>query len=178
MGADFRLPEFYNYPPYFTLQPNEETQQRQLELWRELILRYCQSNRIFAIDIQGDSFPLFSNESIQRTLNLNFKTTLFERMTSQGYAVWVDDTKRTALILWKSLDDWADAIHNWARQSAMDDAVLTLEELSSGVETRGQVFHELDNHMLERALRVLEQRGKARLFGGDDGTDRGVKFFP
>ena len=160
--TEFQLPTFYNFPPYFTLQPNEETQQRQLELWRELVLRYCQSKRIFCVDLQSDAFPLFSNTKIQRSLNMKFKLALFDRMASHGYAGWQDSSKRTALVFWRSLDDWADAIYTWAKQSARDDAVMTLDELATGVETRGQVFHQMDSSVLERALGVLEQRGKVR----------------
>ena len=33
-------PEFYNFPPFFTIQPVLATREKQLALWRELILNY------------------------------------------------------------------------------------------------------------------------------------------
>ena len=35
-----KFPEFYNFPPFFTIQPVLETREKQLALWRQLILDY------------------------------------------------------------------------------------------------------------------------------------------
>jgi hypothetical protein len=39
------LPEYYSFPPFFTLQPVTQTRKYQLRLWRELILRWHQVRR-------------------------------------------------------------------------------------------------------------------------------------
>ncbi len=36
------LPEYYSFPPFFTLQPVVQTRKYQLRLWRELVLRWHQ----------------------------------------------------------------------------------------------------------------------------------------
>ena len=41
MGA-FQTPAFYEYPPYFTLQPVAATRAKQSASWRKLILEYCE----------------------------------------------------------------------------------------------------------------------------------------
>ena len=64
----FIWPEFWNFPPYFTLQPVPETQQKQKELWRELIVAYCRHHRIFFIDVEG-SFAPFVNPAINSKKN-------------------------------------------------------------------------------------------------------------
>lgn len=62
--GSFVYPEFWSYPPYFTLQPIPETQNKQKQLWRALILAYCKHHRIFQVDVQ--EFPPFSNPAINR----------------------------------------------------------------------------------------------------------------
>lgn len=37
------LPEYYSFPPFFTLQPVTQTRKYQLRLWKELILRWHQA---------------------------------------------------------------------------------------------------------------------------------------
>jgi hypothetical protein len=36
----FQLPDLYNFPPFFTIQPVLITREKQLEQWRDLILKY------------------------------------------------------------------------------------------------------------------------------------------
>ena len=60
----FVYPEFWNYPPYFTLQPVAETQEKQKALWRGLILNYCQSTRTFRIRVDDEQFEPFHNKVI------------------------------------------------------------------------------------------------------------------
>mmetsp|Transcript_17814 Transcript_17814/g.30376 ORF Transcript_17814/g.30376 Transcript_17814/m.30376 type:complete len:91 (+) Transcript_17814:389-661(+) len=57
--------EFYNFPPFFTLQPVEQTQEKQLQLWRRLILDYFTKNTKENI-LTLASFDLFQNDQIQR----------------------------------------------------------------------------------------------------------------
>lgn len=67
-STSFTYPEFWFYPPYFTIQPIKETQQKQKELWRDLILRYCRQHRIYTIENdESDDFPPFNNPAINRT---------------------------------------------------------------------------------------------------------------
>jgi hypothetical protein len=49
-------------------QPNAESLQRQLQLWSEMVLAYCQHNRIYRLDLTEHlASPLFNNERLHRT---------------------------------------------------------------------------------------------------------------
>ncbi|KAB1200110.1 Vacuolar protein sorting-associated protein 25 [Morella rubra] len=48
--GNFKLPQFFNYPPYFTLQPVRDTRDKQVQLWKDLILDYCRTQKLFVID--------------------------------------------------------------------------------------------------------------------------------
>ena len=64
-SSSFAFPDFWSYPPYFTLQPIPETQQKQKALWRSLILSYCRHHRAFTVDVDATPpFPPFHNPAI------------------------------------------------------------------------------------------------------------------
>ena len=63
-GGGFEFPDFYSYPPYFTLQPVKETREKQLASWRNLVVTYCRANRVF--DFDPKTFSLFENKAINR----------------------------------------------------------------------------------------------------------------
>lgn len=46
------------------LQPVKDTREKQVQLWKELILKYCKHHKCFLIDLEAE-FPLFENTSIQ-----------------------------------------------------------------------------------------------------------------
>ena len=41
-----------------------ETREKQVQLWKELILDYCRNQKVFVIGLEED-FPLFSNPVIE-----------------------------------------------------------------------------------------------------------------
>lgn len=71
----------------FSLQPVRETREKQVQLWKELILEYCKSQKIFIIGLEQE-FPLFTNSAIESNYFLH--TDFFKNIyiTSIGiYAV-------------------------------------------------------------------------------------------
>lgn len=54
-----------------------------------------------------------------------------------GRAAWLDKDKVRCLIYWKTPAEWASTIAAWARDCALIDSVVTLEELSSGEDVAG-----------------------------------------
>ncbi|XP_042375641.1 vacuolar protein sorting-associated protein 25-like isoform X2 [Zingiber officinale] len=155
--GDFKLPQFFNYPPFFTLQPVKETRDNQVKLWKELILSYCRSQRIFVIGLEED-LPLFSNPVIE------------------SRAEWMDKGHKKCLLLWLRIQEWADYILYFVKENGFADSVMTIEEIRSGIETRGTELARIDRGLLVRALKLLEQKGKVAIFKGTSTDDDGVKF--
>ncbi|EFN59341.1 hypothetical protein CHLNCDRAFT_19023 [Chlorella variabilis] len=177
-GGDFVFPVFYNYPPMFTLQPVKESQQKQRLLWKDLILRYCKHNRIHMVPAEdADDFPLFHNRAINRRLSREFKVLLLDDLVRQGGALWSDKSQRAALVLWRGIKEWADVIYQWARGCGFEDSVVTVDEMQTGVLVEGTELEGLHREVLVRAVKLLEQQGKAKLFKEAAGDDEGVKFF-
>lgn len=48
----------------YSLQPVRDTRDKQVQLWKELILDYCRSQKIFVVGLEED-FPLFTNPVIE-----------------------------------------------------------------------------------------------------------------
>ncbi|KAL5980370.1 Vacuolar protein-sorting-associated protein 25 [Asimina triloba] len=137
--------------------PVRDTREKQVQLWKELILDYCRSQRIFVIGVEED-FPLFANPYIERR------------------AEWLDKGHKKCLILWLRIQDWADRILQFVRENGLEDGVTTVEEIRYGIESRGTELAGIDHTVLMRALRLLEQKGKAAIFKGTSADDEGVKF--
>ncbi|XP_022731791.1 vacuolar protein sorting-associated protein 25-like isoform X3 [Durio zibethinus] len=134
--GEFKLPHFFNYPPYFTLQPVREAREKQVQLWKELILDYCRTQKIFVIGLE-EEFPLFSNSVIERTLSHEAREAFLSALVSEGHAEWLDKGHRKCLILWHRIQDWAEIILNFVKDNGFEHSVMTVEEIRSGIESRG-----------------------------------------
>ncbi|XP_017698595.2 vacuolar protein sorting-associated protein 25-like [Phoenix dactylifera] len=173
--GDFKVPHFFNYPPYYTLQPVKETREKQVQLWKELILDYCRNQKIFVIGLEED-YPLFSNPVIERSLSHEARKVFLNALVAEGHAEWMDKSHKKCLILWLRIQDWAAYILNFVKENGFEDSVMTVEDIRSGIETRGTELAGIDRGVLMRALRLLEQKGKAAIFKGTSADDEGVKF--
>ncbi|KAL8241732.1 hypothetical protein R6Q59_012034 [Mikania micrantha] len=173
--GEYKLPHFFHYPPYFTLQPVRETREKQIQLWKELILDYCRARKIFVIGLEED-FPLFSNLAIERSLNHEAREAFLSAIVLDGRAEWMDKNHRQCLILWHRIKDWADIILHFVKENGLEDSVMTVEEIRTGIESRGTDIHGMDRGVLVRALKLLENKGKLAIFKGTSTDDEGVKF--
>lgn len=61
-ASGWEYPDYYNNPPFFTLQPVAETRQRQLSMWIDLIRDYCKAHKVFIMD---PGHPIFNNSGIK-----------------------------------------------------------------------------------------------------------------
>ncbi|KAL2518456.1 Vacuolar protein sorting-associated protein [Abeliophyllum distichum] len=182
MLGEFKLPHFFNYPPYFTLQPVRDTREKQIQLWKELILDYCRTQKVFVIGLDED-FQLFSNPAIESeywllagSLSHESREAFLSALVLEGRAEWLDKGHRKCLILWHRIQDWADLILHFVKENGLEDSVMTVEEIRSGVESRGTELHGMDRTILMRALKLLEHKGKLAIFKGTSADDEGVKF--
>ena len=66
--AALESPPHFAYPPFFTLQPVEQTRARQLSMWTELVLAYCAHARLFVVDADAPPQELFANAALPRKL--------------------------------------------------------------------------------------------------------------
>ena len=68
--SGFQWPWQYHFPPFFTIQPNSDTQAKQIEAWCELVLAYHKAAKSYILDVnEAQSSPLFYNRKINRILH-------------------------------------------------------------------------------------------------------------
>lgn len=157
----FEFPDFFSYPPYFTLQPVKETRDRQAGLWGSLILAYCKHQKHFVIHLDQDH-PLFHNASINRKLDSEAKKAFLSELVASKQAEWLDREKRSCLVLWKKIEEWARVIQDFSNTYGLKDSVYTVDELSKGMEVRKTELEGVHQEVLTRALKLLESQGKVR----------------
>lgn len=170
-----KAPEFFNFPPFFTLQPVQETREKQLALWRELILRYHTERKIKTLVVHD--CPLWKNEAINRKLNRDEINTVLEDFCAHGHGEWLDEGKTNCRILWRKPEQLATDIYQWAEHNGYVGSVCTVYELHSGEDVNGMSFQGADEELLRRALSILENQGKCAIFQGDTSEEDGIKFF-
>ncbi|XP_062988267.1 vacuolar protein-sorting-associated protein 25 isoform X2 [Elgaria multicarinata webbii] len=168
----FEWPWQYSFPPFFTLQPNVDTRQKQLTAWCSLVLSYCRLNKLYTMTVpEAQESPLFNNWKLQRIL----RPLVWVCLSCVGNLEWLDKNKSSFLIMWRRPEEWGKLIYQWVSKNGMTNSVFTLYELSNGEDTENEEFHGLEESMLLRALQSLQQEHKAEIITLDDG--RGVKFF-
>ncbi|KAL1111917.1 hypothetical protein V6Z11_D02G093400 [Gossypium hirsutum] len=59
------------------------TREKQIQIWKELILDYCRTQKIFVIRLE-EEFPLFSNPVIERTLSHEAREAFLSTLLVEG----------------------------------------------------------------------------------------------
>ncbi|RYY82739.1 hypothetical protein EON63_12755 [archaeon] len=72
------------FPPFHPnrLQPVLETREKQLKLWRDLILKYCSATHVYRI--VPSNFPYFANDTIDRKLSADGIGAVVEFLLQSG----------------------------------------------------------------------------------------------
>lgn len=126
---------FRSFPPFFTIQPVLPTCEKQLKLWRDLIIGYCIQGNLY--HLVPSTFPYFKNESIDRQLSKEGINSVVESLIKAGNAEWEDNLKTSLRIIWKTPEALSGEIYDWARKSALLGQVFTIYELHSGDDEDG-----------------------------------------
>ncbi|XP_067825009.1 vacuolar protein-sorting-associated protein 25 [Heptranchias perlo] len=172
----FEWPWQYNFPPFYTLQPNVNTQHKQLAAWCSLVLSYLQYHKLYTIDVlEAQESPLFNNKKIQRKFPIEAIQVVLEELRKKGNLEWIDKNKTRCLIMWRRPEEWGKLLYQWVSKNGMTNSVFTFYELSNGEDTEGEEFHGLEEWLLLRALQALQSERKAEIITLSD--SKGVKFF-
>lgn len=173
----FDFPPLHAFPPFFTRQVNQETLQSQMQQWQGLILAYAKHEALYRLPISQESLqlPLFSNVSIKRSMKLDMLRDVIDRMVKDGTAEYVSKKRDTALLFWRSADEWATLLHDNLDSTGQLGSVMTMYELTEG--SVGSQFQGMDPVFLRRIVDALVKKGKATVMKDSVGDEQGVKFF-
>ena len=59
------VPDFYELPPFFTLQPNLQSQQKQMQMWSDVLISHCAAAETYELTLDDS---IFENKGIKRKL--------------------------------------------------------------------------------------------------------------
>jgi ESCRT-II complex subunit VPS25 len=111
-STTFTYPRHYNFPPFFTRQPQLTTFHAQCRKWSLLIQAYCRFHRLFRLPLDS---PLFTNERLNRRLVPEDARAVLDFMRSEGRAEWVrgGEERSVAWVWWRTPEEWAGIIGDW-----------------------------------------------------------------
>ncbi|KAG3268884.1 vacuolar protein-sorting-associated protein 25 isoform X1 [Ictidomys tridecemlineatus] len=140
MAMSFEWPWQYRFPPFFTLQPNVDTRQKQLAAWCSLVLSFCRLHKQSSMTVmEAQESPLFNNVKLQRKLPVESIQIVLEELRKKGNLEWLDKNKSSFLIMWRRPEEWGKLIYQWVSRSGQNNSVFTLYELTNGEDTENEV---------------------------------------
>ncbi|KAF6098103.1 vacuolar protein sorting 25-like protein [Phyllostomus discolor] len=127
MAMSFEWPWQYRFPPFFTLQPNVDTRQKQLAAWCSLVLSFCRLHKQSSMTVmEAQESPLFNNVKLQRKLPVESIQIVLEELRKKGNLEWLDKNKSSFLIMWRRPEEWGKLIYQWVSRSGQNNSVFTL----------------------------------------------------
>lgn len=173
----FSFPDFYDYPPFWTKQPNEEMFSKQVELWSSLICSFCKAinKSQIAIDTALDTI-LFRNDKIKRHLNRETLISILDKMQDNGRARYTSPEKSSVHIYWITIEEWSQKFCAYANKYG--NGPYTFKELTEDDINRDQPFFGLDLNTLQEVIQYMEKNGKATYMNSSKPSlmQHGVKF--
>lgn len=153
-STPFPFPSTYNFPPFFTPQPNSTTRHSQLQKWSSLIQSWCRHHRTYRLSlVEAVDSPLFHNAALRKRLDLAEARAVVDWMTKKEEeggggqrAEWIEGAsaggsmapKSVAWIWWRRPEEWADVLVDWIDATGQRGVVLTVFELVQGEATVSQ----------------------------------------
>ena len=120
-NSTYKLPRIYNFPPLFTIQPVETTRTKQLDSWCSIITAFHEHHNKTILSV--NTFELFDNKTINRTLNNKDRIIIIDHIVQRGYGEWIsnksDNNKTQCMIFYKTLNEWVKIICDFARKYSM-----------------------------------------------------------
>ncbi|KDQ61484.1 hypothetical protein JAAARDRAFT_30924 [Jaapia argillacea MUCL 33604] len=178
--SGFLLPSIHSAPPFFTQQPNPNTQSIVTENWTRLILTYARYRRLFFIKLEdaetkgGDWDEVLRNERINRQLFPSHLSHILSQMVERNQAVYEPQKQtRSVLLYWRLPEEWAEVLHEWVTTTGQLNSILTFYEIiEPPIES---VLSGIPMTLLRKAISILGRTGRAQIISVADGE--GVRFF-
>ncbi|GJE98536.1 ESCRT-II complex vps25 subunit [Phanerochaete sordida] len=179
--SGYLLPSIHSAPPFFTQQPNPNTQAVVTEHWTKLILSYARHRRLFMLRVEdaevagNDWDEILRNEQIHRRLLPSHLEHIITDMVEKNRAVYEPARQtRSVLLYWRTPEEWAEVLHGWADATGQLNTILTFYEI-----IEPPVPSQLSGipmTLLRKAISVLAKTSRAQIISVADGE--GVRLLP
>ena len=161
INPNYKFPEYYSWPFFFTLQKHSETRKKQLLMWTELILNFCKDNKVWRLSKSIFYENLGKNPKINRKISLDSIETIFAFMIEKKNAMYVKpNSKDEIFVLWKTVAEWEEFIHQSAVNRHSIEKLETLEYITHDEDNKNEEYYQMDSELLIMILQHLEAAGK------------------
>jgi ESCRT-II complex subunit VPS25 len=177
--SGFLLPSIHSAPPFFTEQPNPNTQSIATEQWSRLILSYARHRRHFVLRVEDAEAPgsdwdeILRNERINRRILPSYMSNLLAALVEKDLAAYEPPKQtRSVLLHWRLPEEWAEVLYDWAVSTGQLNVILTFYDI-----TDPPVESALTNipiPLLRKAISILGKTSRAQMIAIADGE--GVRF--
>ena len=99
INRKYKFPEYFSWPFFFIIQKDVETRRKQLTMWSDLTVKFCQDNKVQKLDKKLFFENLGKNIEVNRKLNTNSIDTIFGAMVQQKRAKYVNEKDRNELYI-------------------------------------------------------------------------------
>ncbi|EDR23543.1 vacuolar protein-sorting-associated protein, putative [Entamoeba dispar SAW760] len=168
----FEIPEFAKFPPFYTVQPVDKTKNRQLQLWSQLVLKYCEYiKKPIMKQSEFNKLPIFNNEELHRLLVNRIKMNVLGALSEIGIELVkefmvsnkqiVDLNKSNKLIiLYKPLIEWGKELYEYGNCRGLIGRSGTFFSIENDEDS---VFYQLDDELLIEGFNAVKEQGKMKL---------------
>ena len=178
INPNYEFPEYYSWPYFFTLQKHEETKKKQIKMWVQLTLKFCEDNKVWRLSKSQFYENLGKNNKIGRKVSLETIEIIFQSMVNSNKAAYVSNkSKDEIFVLWKTLKEWEDFIYESAVKRKSINKLETLDYICYDEDNKYEDYYQMDRDLLILLLKELEKEKKCSLLTDDNNSYIGVKFY-
>ena len=142
INPKYKFPDYFSWPFFFTLQTNGEVRRKQIHMWIDLVLKFCQDNKVWKLTPELFSTNLGQNPKINRKLNQNDIGVIFQSLVSVKKAMFVNQKKQDDIyILWKSMNEWEQYLYNAAMNRQSIDKLETLDYIIEDDDNKNEEYY-------------------------------------
>ncbi|KAJ3482158.1 hypothetical protein NLI96_g7175 [Meripilus lineatus] len=172
--SGYRLPSIHAAPPFFTQQPNPSTQATVTEHWTRLILSYGRFKKIWLLKLEdaevagNDWDEILRNDRINRKLPSSHLGHILKQMVAKNQAIY-DPPKQTrsVLLYWRTPEEWAEVLHEWAISTGQLNTILTFYEIIEP--SIPSPLSGIPLPILRKAINILTATNRAQIITIADG---------
>jgi DNA repair exonuclease SbcCD ATPase subunit len=145
--------------------PNKKTNLKDYESWKnewsKVLFDYARYAILHILYLRKlHTIKPFSNfENRDQALQI-----LAQELVDRTQAEWLSKSKEKLRVYWKSLDNWAEEIYQWALEISPLEPILIFEIRESNKE-----FSTLPNEDIERIFKLLEKDKRGKIIKLEDG---------
>ncbi len=144
--------------------PNKKTDLKDYESWKnewsKVLFDYARYAILHILYLrQTESMKPFSNfEDRKQALE-----EIAEELINKEQAGWLSKSKEKLRVYWKSLDNWAEEIYEWAMEISPLEPILIFE-----IRESNKAFSNLPNDDIIKIFKMLEKDKRGRIIRLDD----------